>query len=128
MVVLGIESSAHTLGIGIVDNGKILANERNMYKITDKGIIPSKVSDFHANNVRKTLEAALKSAKLSISEIDAIGYKRTRYRLLPSNRLYCSKVNFAKIQNTYFPGKSRSCAHRNYKEYFQDERSNSIVC
>ncbi len=76
MAVMGIESSAHTLGIGIVDNGRVLANERSMYKITDKGIIPSKVADFHANNVRKTLQKALKSAGLGLSDIEAVGYTK----------------------------------------------------
>ncbi len=76
MAILGIESSAHTLGIGIVQNGKILANERSMYNITDKGIIPSKVADFHANNVRKTLLKALRHSKLSLDDMDAIGYTK----------------------------------------------------
>jgi N6-L-threonylcarbamoyladenine synthase len=76
MHVLGIESSAHTLGVGIVENGKVLANERNMYKITDKGIIPSKVADFHANNVKSTLVAALKSSRLKLDDIDAVAYTK----------------------------------------------------
>jgi N6-L-threonylcarbamoyladenine synthase len=76
MAVIGIESSAHTLGIGIVENGKVLANQKAMYKITDKGIIPSKVADFHANNVRKTLLSALKESGLDIKKINAIGYTK----------------------------------------------------
>lgn len=76
MAVLGIESSAHTLGIGIVENGKVLANERNMYKIADKGIIPSKVADFHAGNVKSTLLQALSTANLELNEIEAIGYTK----------------------------------------------------
>ena len=76
MAVLGIESSAHTLGIGIVENGKILANERRMYKITDKGIIPSKVADFHAGNVREALSSALKHSNLKLNEIKAVGYTK----------------------------------------------------
>jgi len=76
MAVIGIESSAHTLGIGIVEDGKVLANVRNMYKITNKGIIPSKVADFHANNVKSTLLEALKISKLSIDKIDAVGYTK----------------------------------------------------
>jgi N6-L-threonylcarbamoyladenine synthase len=76
MAVLGIESSAHTLGIGIVENGKVLANERMMYKITDKGIIPSKVADFHAGNVREAVHSALRHASLRLSDIGAIGYTK----------------------------------------------------
>lgn len=76
MAVLGIESSAHTLGIGIADGRKIIANKRIMYPITDKGIIPSKVADFHAGNVRKALLGALRNAKISLDGIEAIAYTK----------------------------------------------------
>lgn len=76
MPVLGIESSAHTLGVGIVHNGKILANEKAMFKITNKGLIPNRVADFHSKNFGKVIRAALKAAGLSISDIDAIGYTK----------------------------------------------------
>ncbi len=76
MAIIGIESSAHTLGIGIVDDGKTVANERNMYRITDRGIIPSKVADFHSSNVRKTLLSALKNSRVKLSDIEAIGYTK----------------------------------------------------
>jgi N6-L-threonylcarbamoyladenine synthase len=76
MAVLAIESSAHTLGIGIVRNGKVLANEKSMYKISDKGIIPSRVADFHAANLNETILRALKKARLGINQIDAVGYTK----------------------------------------------------
>ena len=31
-MIVGIECTAHTFGVGIVDKGKILANIRDMYK------------------------------------------------------------------------------------------------
>ena len=76
MAVLGIESSAHTLGVGIVRNGRILANERRMYKITDTGIIPSKVADFHAGSVGEAIRSALKHASLGLDDIDAVGFTK----------------------------------------------------
>ncbi|MDE1869283.1 MAG: tRNA (adenosine(37)-N6)-threonylcarbamoyltransferase complex transferase subunit TsaD [Candidatus Micrarchaeota archaeon] len=76
MPVMGIESSAHTLGVGIVHSGKVLANEKAMFRITDKGLIPSRVADFHSKNVGKVIRSALKSAGLKMSDIDAIGYTR----------------------------------------------------
>ncbi len=76
MAVLGIESSAHTLGVGIVQSGKVVANERSMYHITDKGMIPSRLADFHADNLNAMLTAALRKAKLSMEDIDAIGYTK----------------------------------------------------
>jgi N6-L-threonylcarbamoyladenine synthase len=78
MIVLGIESTAHTLGIGIAQTqGKkiiILANERSQYAFSKKGFIPRKLADHHAKHFKKTLETALKNARVSPSEIDAIAY------------------------------------------------------
>ena len=76
MAVIGIESSAHTFGVGISDNGKILANSKMMYKITDKGMIPSKVADFHTKNSGRVIRSALESAGLSMRDIDAISYTK----------------------------------------------------
>ena len=39
-IILGIESTAHTFGIGIVRDGKVLANVRDMYTTEKGGIIP----------------------------------------------------------------------------------------
>ncbi len=76
MPVMGIESTAHTFGVGIYDKGKIIANQKVMYPIKDKGLIPGKVADFHANNVRLVISRALKEAKLGINDIEAIGYTK----------------------------------------------------
>lgn len=76
MAIIGIESSAHTFGVGIVENGKILANSKSMYKISDKGMIPSKVADFHSLNVAKTIRMALRQSGLSINDIDAVAYTK----------------------------------------------------
>lgn len=76
MPVLGIESSAHTLGIGVVDNGKVLSNERIMYDVGDSGIIPAKAADLHSGNVKSLMKAALEKAKLRITDIDCVGYTK----------------------------------------------------
>ncbi len=76
MAVLGIESSAHTFGVGIVENGKILANCKSMYKISDKGMIPSKVADFHSKNGWRVIKEALDTAGLAIDDIMAVGYTK----------------------------------------------------
>lgn len=76
MAVLGIESSAHTLGIGIVSGGKVLANEKAMYGISNRGIIPSKAADFHARNLGTVMRMALSKARMSMKNIDAIGYTK----------------------------------------------------
>jgi len=74
-IVLGIESSAHTFGVGIVEDGRIIANEKEMFPI-ESGIIPAKVADFHSSNAYNVIKRALSKTKLSFNEIDAIGYTK----------------------------------------------------
>ncbi len=76
MAVLGVESSAHTLGMGIVQDGRVIANEKLMYPIAEKGMIPSKVADFHVGNVGKLLKRTLGACGLSLNSIDAVGYTK----------------------------------------------------
>ncbi len=76
MAIIGIECSAHTFGVGVVKNGKILSNERRMYKISDKGMIPSKLADFHSEGAGTTIAAAIKNAGISTEEIEAVGYTK----------------------------------------------------
>ena len=74
MAVIGIESSAHTFGVGIIDNGHVLANVKLMYPISGKGMIPMRVADFHTKGIGKLLHESFKTAGISIGSIDAIGY------------------------------------------------------
>ncbi|MDE1857248.1 MAG: tRNA (adenosine(37)-N6)-threonylcarbamoyltransferase complex transferase subunit TsaD [Candidatus Micrarchaeota archaeon] len=76
MATLGIESSAHTFGVGIVERGRVLANAKSMYPITDKGMIPAKVADHHIQTFKETIEQALYDSGLSMSDIDSVGYTR----------------------------------------------------
>ena len=76
MAVLGIESSAHTFGAGIVEHGKILANEKSMYNITNKGMIPAEVGDFHITNATSVIGRALVASGLRIDDLTGIGYTR----------------------------------------------------
>jgi glycoprotease/Kae1 family metallohydrolase len=76
LLVLGIESSAHTLGVGVVKNGKVLSNEKTMYEIGGGGILPAKAADLHASNIENLIKRAVDSAGCSAEEIDAIGYTK----------------------------------------------------
>ncbi len=73
MIVLGIESTAHTFGIGITDGKRELANEKVMYK-TSGGIHPREASQFMASNAHRILERALMKAELSMDDIDGIAF------------------------------------------------------
>jgi len=76
MNVLGIESTAHTFGIGIVNEEEILANQKDMYEPEEGGIHPRKASEHHYGNAVHLLKQAYEEAELESEDIDAIAYSR----------------------------------------------------
>jgi len=73
MLCLGIESTAHTLGIGIVnDKGKILANVKSTFTTESGGIHPRKAVLHHILFYKLILDKALKEAKIHLKDIDLV--------------------------------------------------------
>jgi len=72
MIVLGIECTAHTLGIGIVEKEKILSNIHDIYKPVREGIVPRKAADHHADVFARLLGENLRKAGVSMRDIDLI--------------------------------------------------------
>ncbi|MBI2660564.1 bifunctional N(6)-L-threonylcarbamoyladenine synthase/serine/threonine protein kinase [Candidatus Woesearchaeota archaeon] len=77
MLCLGIESTAHTFGCGIIDSkGKIYANVTDAYKTETGGIHPSEAKLHHENAKDKVVEDALKAANLKLEDIDLISFSQ----------------------------------------------------
>ena len=78
MYCLGIESTAHTFGIGIVsDTGKILANAKDLYKpAIGWGIKPIDAANHHKEVAEDVFEKALKEAKIKPEEIGCISFSK----------------------------------------------------
>ncbi len=74
MIVIGMESSAHTFGVGVVEDGKVLSNEKAMYNIGSTGMIPGEVAKFHSENAADVFGRALESAGITSKEIEGVGY------------------------------------------------------
>ncbi|MBR9683026.1 tRNA (adenosine(37)-N6)-threonylcarbamoyltransferase complex transferase subunit TsaD [Candidatus Woesearchaeota archaeon] len=75
MIVLGIESTAHTFGVGIMNSeGEVLANIFDSYSSTEGGMVPDKVVQHHEEVAEKVLADALSKAKVSWEEIEFIAY------------------------------------------------------
>ena len=77
-VILGIESTAHTAGVGIITSeGEILSNKRSVY-IPEKGegIHPREAANHHSENLPKLFKSALKEAQLSPKDISLVSYAR----------------------------------------------------
>jgi N6-L-threonylcarbamoyladenine synthase len=77
MICLGIESTAHTFGVGIVDDEKVLADEKSMYiPKRGSGIIPKEAAAHHSELSSELLTKALKEAKLTMNDIDIVAFSQ----------------------------------------------------
>ena len=77
MFSLGIESTAHTFGCGIIDGkGKIYANVTDAYKTEKGGIHPSEARLHHENAKDKVVGDALRQANLKLKDIDLISFSQ----------------------------------------------------
>lgn len=77
LLCLGIESTAHTFGIAIVDSDcKILSNIKDTYTTEKGGIIPVEAAKHHDAVKDKVLKQALSEAKVDLKNIDLIAYSQ----------------------------------------------------
>lgn len=77
-LILGIESTAHTFGVGVVKNRKILANTKRSFSTESGGLIPIEVAKHHFNCKNEVYSEALTEANLVGKEnkIDAIAFSQ----------------------------------------------------
>ena len=76
-ICLGIESTAHTFGAGIVDQDcNILANEKHSYSTEKGGMVPHEIAEHHLEHAREVLESALQKAQKKTGDIDVIAFSR----------------------------------------------------
>ncbi|MBU3906963.1 MAG: tRNA (adenosine(37)-N6)-threonylcarbamoyltransferase complex transferase subunit TsaD [Nanoarchaeota archaeon] len=77
-IILGIESTAHTFGVGVVKDGKILANVKKSYTTESGGIVPLDAAKHHRENKYDIYAQALDKAGFVGKEekIDAIAFSQ----------------------------------------------------
>ena len=81
LFVLGIESTAHTFGVGVVrvdadGSRSVLANVKRMYSTSSGGMVPRKLSEHHVACWREVVVEALSEAGVSMSEVGVVSYSR----------------------------------------------------
>lgn len=76
MIALGIEGTAHTLGIGIVTERKVLANVFDTITTEKGGIHPKEAAEHHAKLMKPLLKKALQEAKISLEDIDVVAFSQ----------------------------------------------------
>ena len=76
MYIIGLEGTAHTLGVGIVDErGDVLSNIILTYPATE-GIHPREAANHHAANIGATISKALDKAGIGSKEIGLVAFSQ----------------------------------------------------
>jgi len=74
-IVLGIESTAHTFGVGIASStGKILANVNSVYTPKSGGIHPREAAQHHSQIAPEIIKEAFKVSGVSPSQLEGIAF------------------------------------------------------
>jgi len=77
MICLGIESTAHTFGVGIMNgDGKVLANKKHTLETDTGGIHPVKAAQAHILYYDELIISALNEAKIKLDDIDLISFSQ----------------------------------------------------
>lgn len=87
MLTLGIESTAHTFGVSVVESDidkkdykkstcKILSNEKDSYTTITGGMIPRELAEHHYACSPIVIKQALEKAKVKLSEIDLVSFSQ----------------------------------------------------
>ena len=75
MVILGIESTAHTASVGLVDeSARVLAVASDMYRPASGGIHPREAANHHVDLLPGLVERALRESKVAPRELDAVAF------------------------------------------------------
>ena len=75
-IILGIESTAHTFGVAVVKNGKVLSNVKHTYTTETGGIIPMEAAKHHELHKHELYFEALDKAGIKEEDIDAIAFSQ----------------------------------------------------
>ena len=74
---MGIEGTAHTLGVGIVDTDrKVIANVLDMYRPAEGGLHPREAANHHGDVVASLIVKAAEEANVNLSEIELVSFSK----------------------------------------------------
>lgn len=76
MITLGIESTAHTLSIGITKDSQVLSNVIDTYSGGAEGLIPRKLADHHADVFADVLRNSLEKAGVTIDDVGLVAFSQ----------------------------------------------------
>jgi len=77
-LALGIESTAHTWSVGIIDfSGNVISLVNDIFIPEKGGLHPVLVREQHLNNFMSVIIEALSEASISIRDIDLIAFSKS---------------------------------------------------
>ena len=77
-ICLGIESTAHTFGVGIIDfEGQVYSRINDIYVPEKGGLHPVQVKEQHLENFMGVINKALNESNISIKDIDLIAFSQS---------------------------------------------------
>ena len=80
MICLGIEGTAHSIGVGVVENVsgkcKVLSNMIKIYRPKKGGIHPREAANHHALYIADLLKESVSKAQVDFSEADLISFSK----------------------------------------------------
>jgi N6-L-threonylcarbamoyladenine synthase/N6-L-threonylcarbamoyladenine synthase/protein kinase Bud32 len=80
MISLGIEGTAHSIGIGIVQERdghcNVFSNEIKTYKPKKGGIHPREAANHHAEYLAPLISQSVSKAKIAIEDIDLVSFSK----------------------------------------------------
>jgi universal protein Kae1 len=77
MAILGIESTAHTASVGIVEeNARVLGLASDMYRPPAGGIHPREAANHHVDRFPELVRRALADARVAPDEIEAVAFSQ----------------------------------------------------
>jgi len=77
MTTLGFEGTAHTLGVGVIDDGfSVLADVKKTYVPEEGGIHPREAAQYLSENVGEAVREALKEAKVDWPDVKLISFSQ----------------------------------------------------
>jgi len=75
MITLGIEGTAHTLGVGVVESErKVLSNVIDMYRPPEGGLHPREAANHHTDVVASVITKAAEEAGISLKDVDLVSF------------------------------------------------------
>ena len=80
MICLGLESTAHSIGVGIVKKIKekceVITNEIKTYTPEKGGIHPREAANHHANYIADLIKESVNKSKIDFNDIDLVSFSK----------------------------------------------------